>query len=245
MTSSIDTLRRTGATPNYRVHLPGGSGTALARKPMKMNRHPMPPGPRRASPAGDANVTPTIATFMTLVFMGISILLTASASEVMAKDTAEVDSTRCQTYGLPGIGRSAQNKICDAKHLELRFLSEAGGLKSQFSHRPRTWQLSDSLLTIWPESPIRTDAQLIVVRTKRPPSKLAIFGVGIPVGIVLGSVAVAVFGEKEPTQACDGPCFDSPSGRDVAIFSVLTFVGGPILTYQLTNRWQTAYSAPK
>ena len=43
-------------TPNSRVHLPGGSVTALARKPMKMNHHLVPPGPRRTSPAGDANV---------------------------------------------------------------------------------------------------------------------------------------------------------------------------------------------
>jgi hypothetical protein len=41
---------------NSRVHLPGGSVTALARKPMRMNHHPVPPGPRRTSPAGDANV---------------------------------------------------------------------------------------------------------------------------------------------------------------------------------------------
>ena len=41
---------------NSRVHLPGGSVTALARKPMKMNHHPLAPGPRRTSPAGDANV---------------------------------------------------------------------------------------------------------------------------------------------------------------------------------------------
>jgi hypothetical protein len=43
--------------PNSRVHLPGGSVTALARKPMKMNHNPVPPGPRRTSPAGDANVS--------------------------------------------------------------------------------------------------------------------------------------------------------------------------------------------
>jgi hypothetical protein len=42
---------------NSRVHLPGGSVTALARKPMKMNHNPVPPGPRRTSPAGDANVS--------------------------------------------------------------------------------------------------------------------------------------------------------------------------------------------
>jgi hypothetical protein len=42
--------------PNRRVHLAGGSVTALARKPMKVNHHLMPPGPRRTSPAGDANV---------------------------------------------------------------------------------------------------------------------------------------------------------------------------------------------
>jgi hypothetical protein len=41
---------------NNRVHLPGGSVTALARNPMMMNHHLMPPGPRRTSPAGDANV---------------------------------------------------------------------------------------------------------------------------------------------------------------------------------------------
>jgi hypothetical protein len=43
-------------TANSRVHLPGGSVTALARMPMKMNHRLMPPGPRRTSPAGDANV---------------------------------------------------------------------------------------------------------------------------------------------------------------------------------------------
>jgi hypothetical protein len=42
--------------PNSRVHLPGGSVTALARKPRKMNHHQVPPGPRRTSPAGDATV---------------------------------------------------------------------------------------------------------------------------------------------------------------------------------------------
>jgi hypothetical protein len=47
---------RTGIVSNSRVHLSGGSVTALARKPMMMNHHLMPPGPRRASPAGDANV---------------------------------------------------------------------------------------------------------------------------------------------------------------------------------------------
>jgi hypothetical protein len=41
---------------NSRVHLSGGSVTALARKPMSMNHHLMLPGPRRTSPAGDANV---------------------------------------------------------------------------------------------------------------------------------------------------------------------------------------------
>jgi hypothetical protein len=41
---------------NSRVHLPGGSVTALATKPMKVNHHLVPPGPRRTSPAGDANV---------------------------------------------------------------------------------------------------------------------------------------------------------------------------------------------
>jgi hypothetical protein len=43
--------------PNSRVHLPGGSVTALARKPMKMTHRLLPPGPRRTSPAGDANVS--------------------------------------------------------------------------------------------------------------------------------------------------------------------------------------------
>ncbi len=46
----------TALTSNSRVHLPGGSVTALARKPMKMNHRAVPPGPRRTSPAGDANV---------------------------------------------------------------------------------------------------------------------------------------------------------------------------------------------
>jgi hypothetical protein len=46
----------TAPSSNSRVHLPGGSVTALARKPMKLNHHPVPPGPRRTSPAGDANV---------------------------------------------------------------------------------------------------------------------------------------------------------------------------------------------
>ncbi len=41
---------------NSRVHLSGGSVTALARKRMKMNHHLVPPGPRRTSPTGDANV---------------------------------------------------------------------------------------------------------------------------------------------------------------------------------------------
>ncbi len=188
------TIQRRGS--DCRIPLPRWPITALEEKHRSSDHHPGLPWPRRGQRAADAIATPTIATFMTLAFMGISILLTAGASEAMAKDTAGVDSTRCQTYRLSGIGQTAQNKICDAKHLELRFLSEAGGLKSEFSHRPRTWQLSESLLTIWPESPIRTDAQLIAVRTKRPPSKLAIFGVGIPVGIVLGSVAVAVLAKR-------------------------------------------------
>ncbi len=42
--------------PNYRIHLTRWAVTALARKPMKMNHRLLPPGPRRTSPAGDANV---------------------------------------------------------------------------------------------------------------------------------------------------------------------------------------------
>jgi hypothetical protein len=41
---------------NRGVHLSGGSVTALARKPMKVSHHLVTPGPRRTSPAGDANV---------------------------------------------------------------------------------------------------------------------------------------------------------------------------------------------
>jgi hypothetical protein len=45
---------------NSRAHLPGGSVTALARKPMKMSHHVLPPGPRQPQPAGDANVSRTL-----------------------------------------------------------------------------------------------------------------------------------------------------------------------------------------
>jgi hypothetical protein len=41
---------------NSRVHLPGGSVTALARKPMKTDHHLVPPGPRRPQLAGYTNV---------------------------------------------------------------------------------------------------------------------------------------------------------------------------------------------
>ena len=49
-------ITRPRSASNSRVHLPGGPVTALARKPMKMNHHLVAPGPRRTSPAGDANV---------------------------------------------------------------------------------------------------------------------------------------------------------------------------------------------
>jgi hypothetical protein len=52
----IDLADRPCQPANSRVHLPGGSVTALAKKPVKMNHHLVPPGPRRTSPAGDANV---------------------------------------------------------------------------------------------------------------------------------------------------------------------------------------------
>jgi hypothetical protein len=42
--------------PNCRVHLSGGSVTTLAEKHRGKDGRPSLPGPRRTSPAGDANV---------------------------------------------------------------------------------------------------------------------------------------------------------------------------------------------
>jgi hypothetical protein len=44
-------------TPNSRIHLTRWAVTALERKPMKVNRHLVSPGPRRPQPADDANLS--------------------------------------------------------------------------------------------------------------------------------------------------------------------------------------------
>ncbi|MBD3162392.1 MAG: hypothetical protein GF346_08615 [Candidatus Eisenbacteria bacterium] len=138
---------------------------------------------------------------------------------------------------LPGLTGTEVIRIENAEEIEIVFKGDPDRIRRRYARDTTRWSVENDRLILpeatgdWPET------EVLQVRARPERNLGAAVLLGVPVGLVLGALGLAVFPE-EP----DGEFFDADRLR---FLGATTFVAGPVIVYFLSGTWKTAYRSER